>query len=170
MRTEGLFDAANHRGQIARLEVVFLLAALHAREIEDVVDEPREPPGLGGDDLQIRALLRGVGNAAFGEQFGKHADGRERRLQFVRDIADEIGLLPGELQFRVQAPDDEPAADADGEHEHRNEQAEREPRGARRFRELRRINQIRRDLPMRQRIADFGGDKRAFPIGLEFGR
>ena len=80
MRAKGLFDAANHRGQIARLEIVFLFAALHAGEIEDVVDEPREPSGLGGDDVQIRALLGGVGDALFGEQFGKHTDRSQRRF------------------------------------------------------------------------------------------
>ena len=113
-------------------------------------------------------MLRGVGDAAFGEQFGKHADGRERRFQFVRDVADEIGFLPRELQFGVQTADDEPASDADGQHQHGDEQAEREPGRVRGLSELCGIDEIRGDLPMRQRIADFRGDERAFPIRLKF--
>ena len=135
MRAEGLRGAADHPGQVARLEVVFLLAAFHAREIQHVVDEPGEPRGLGGDDVQVGTLLGRVGHAALGEQFGEHADGRERRLQFVRDVADEIGFLPRQFQFGIQAADDEPASDADGEHQHGDEQAEREFGGVRRLSE-----------------------------------
>ena len=122
--------------------------------------------GLGGDDVQIGALLGGVGHAPLGEQFGKHADGRERRLQFVRDVADEIGFLPRQFQFGVQAADDEPASDADGQHQHGDEQAERQFGGVRRLGELRGIDEIRGHLPMRQRLADFRGDERAFPVRL----
>jgi len=48
MRPEIFRRRADDFRQVARLEVVFLLAALHAREIEDVVDKPREPRGFGG--------------------------------------------------------------------------------------------------------------------------
>jgi len=45
-------------------------------------------------------------------------------LSSCEDIADEIGLLARERELVVQAADNEPAADDDGQHEHGDEQAE----------------------------------------------
>ena len=70
----------------------------------------------------------------------------------------------------VQIRDDEPAADADGQDQHGDQQAERELQGSGRLGESRRIEQIDRDLPMRQGFADFCGDERVFPIRLKQGR
>ena len=42
--------------------------------------------------------------------------------------------------------------------------------GARRLRERGGIDEIRGDLPMRQRVADFRGDERAFPVRRKFAR
>ena len=58
----------------------------------------REAGGFGGDDVEIGTLFGGIVDAAFGEQFGEHADRGERSFQFVRDIADEIGFLARERQ------------------------------------------------------------------------
>ena len=95
VRAIGLSGVARDRNEIAIAQVVFLFAAFHAREIEHVIDQPRQSCGLGGDDLKIRTLLGGVRHAAFGQQFGKHANRSERSFQFVRDVADEIGFLTG---------------------------------------------------------------------------
>ena len=108
--------------KVACLEMVFLFAALDAGEIEDVVDETGEAGGFGGDDAEIGTLFDWIVDAAFGEQFREHADRGERSFQFVRDVADEIGFLPREGQLTIQVGDDEPAADADGEHEQRDDE------------------------------------------------
>jgi hypothetical protein len=74
VRTIGFSRFAHEVSEVASLEVVFLLAAFEAGEIEDIVNETAEASGFGGDDAEIRALLDRIIDAAVGEQFGEHAD------------------------------------------------------------------------------------------------
>src|SRR6185312_12258686 len=102
VRPVGFGSFADDVHEIGIAEIIFLFAAFQAGEIEDVVDEAREAGGFGGDDLQIGALFGGVGDAIFRQQFGEHADGSERRFQFVRNVADEIGFLAGERELTIE--------------------------------------------------------------------
>ena len=169
VRAVGFNGLARERRQIARNKIVFLLASLDAREVEDIVDEPGESGGLGRDDPQEMAPLGVVLHAVFGEHLGEHADGRERRFEFVRDVADEVGLLPRERQLPAQIGADEPASDADGQHEKADEKAEREPRGRGGLAGLGGVQQINGRFPVGQHFADLGGDEGVFPAGA-FGR
>ena len=49
--------------------------------------------------FQIGTLLGRIAHPALGEQFGEHPDGRQRRLQFMRHVADEISFLPRQFEF-----------------------------------------------------------------------
>ena len=93
---------ADDLDQVASPEVVFLLASFHSGEVEHVIDEPSEARSFGGDDIEIRTLLGRIDDAAFGEQFGEHADRSQRSLEFVGNVADKIGFLPGRVQLPVE--------------------------------------------------------------------
>ena len=106
-------SALDHGVEIERFLVELLLLPLEAREVEHVVDQPREPLGFDHDDAQILRVFRGALAAAILHQFGKHADGSERRLQLVRDIGNEVGLLLRERELAARVGHDEPAAAGD---------------------------------------------------------
>ena len=84
----------------------------------------------------------------------------------MRDVADEVGLLSGQRELPFQVQHNQPAADADGQHEQRNQQAEREFQCLGRPGEPRGIQEINRDLPVRQCLPDFGRDERTLPVPL----
>ena len=62
-------------------------------QIEEIVQQGREPRALGADDAEVPAtvLRRDV---ALQHQVGEAEDAGQRRAQLVRDIADEIRLQP----------------------------------------------------------------------------
>jgi len=163
----GVGGVANQGGEITFLELVFLLAPFQPCEIQDVIDEPSEAGGFGGDDGQVRTLFGRVGDPPLGQQFGEHADRRERGLQLVRDVADEVGLLAGQSELAVQVADDEPASDPDRQHQGGDEQAQGELYGVGGPGDLCGVKQVHSEFPMGRNLADFRRDKGAFPIGAE---
>src|SRR5262249_15408328 len=84
--------ARQHLGEIPDLEIVGDLAALDLGEVEDVVDEVRQALALARDDLGVLPRRLGALGAAGGEQLAEHADERQRRLELVRDVGDEVAL------------------------------------------------------------------------------
>ena len=149
--------------QIERLQIEPLLLAAHFCKIEHVVDQPREAFRLDGDDAQILVLLfRGL--RAVVHQLREHADARERRLQLVRHIRDEVRLLLRERELPARIRDDEPSAECDERHRARDGECERAPQAARTFRQRRRAREVERRLPMRQRLADFTRDEGPLPV------
>ena len=129
VRTIGPGRLANDVYEVSVVNVVFLLATFHAGKVEDVVDEPGQTSGFGGDDMEVRTLLIRVRDALVGEQFGEHADGSQGRFELVRDVAHEISFLAGQRELAVEVGDNKPASDADGQHQRGDEQAERQVGG-----------------------------------------
>jgi len=77
-------------------------------------------------------------------------------------------FLPRELQFGVQAADNEPASNADGQHQHGDKQTQRELRRVRGLRELRGVDEItRRTSQCGSSIADFTWRQTAASSWLE---
>ena len=64
------------------------LAPVHPRQVEQVADEPLEPPCLLAD--RRRSLV--AGEHAVLEPLGVAADRRQRRLQLVADREQEVAL------------------------------------------------------------------------------
>ena len=126
MRAVGFGCLARDGGNVACLEVVFLLATFDASEIKDVVDQPGQTRRLRRDDGEIRALFGAVRDSALSQQFREHTNGSQRRLQLMRNVANEIGFLPRQRELAIQIGDNQPAPDADGGHQHGNEKPERQ--------------------------------------------
>ncbi len=91
------------------------------------------------------------------------------RLQFVRDVADEIGFLLGEEHLAADVRGDERASRDDRHDQQKDDEAEGELQRVRRFRHHLGIGQVKRGFPVGQRLADFGRHERMFPVGLEVG-
>ncbi len=83
------------------------------------------------------------------------------------DVADEVGLLARKGELAVQVGDNEPAPDTDGGEQDADEQAECQLKRVSRLGEFGGVQEIDGEFPMRQRLADFGGDKGSFPVGAE---
>ena len=99
---------------------------LESAEIEYVVEEPGEAGGLGLDDLDELPAAGGIEVGVAFEEFREHPDRGQRRLQFVGDIGDEVGLLPRQEQLALEVVDDQPRADTHREQEHAHEQGDGE--------------------------------------------
>ena len=99
-------DASSRR--VAALDLDVQRARLEPAHPEDVVDDPREPLGLGGDDVEQPLTLRARARhrRALKGQRGA-VDRRERRAELVRDRRDELALqaldapLLGQVAERV---------------------------------------------------------------------
>ena len=155
MRTKRFRRGADHFRQIARLEIVFFLAAFHAREIEHVVDEPRQPRGLGRDDVADRSAV------SRDQSTRPSASNSENMRMEVSGVFNSCETLPTKSVFcrasfnsapRLRTISRLPMPMAISSTA--IEQAERELGRAGGLRELRRIDEIRGDFPMRQRLAD----------------
>ena len=85
------------------------------------------------------------------------------------DVADEIGLLPGDRQMAVQVRHDQPTANANRQNQRANEQAQRPFDRICRPGQSVRIQQINRGFPMRQFFTYFRRHERPFPIRFESG-
>ena len=87
---DGLLDDV---GQLHRAEAERLAPALDALQIENVVDEPDQPIGVGeGDAQQVGGLFVGLRQNAGAEQSQRAADGSERSAQLVADRGNELIL------------------------------------------------------------------------------
>src|SRR5207247_4075846 len=62
-------------------------------EVEQVVEERREPVGLAADELEVATPVGRV-EIALEDEVGEAEDARERRPQLVRDAAHELALHP----------------------------------------------------------------------------
>ena len=164
MQLVALPSALDDRVQIERASFEALLPPLDAREIEHVIDQPREPLRLHHDDAQILRVLGCRFGAPALHQLGKHADGGERRLQLVRDIGDEIRLLLRERELPARIRHHQPAAARDGPQRRDDHEDQRAAQRARGFLQLLRAMQVERGFPVRQRFADLRRDKGPLPI------
>ena len=154
---------------IERAKIVALLLSFEPGEIEHVVDQPGEPLGFGDDDPQVLgAFFRGRVPAL--HHFGKHADRRQRGLELMRDIGNEIGFLLGERKLAARIREDGPAAKGDRRQGSRDQKQERAANPARIFLQLFRTIQIEPGFPVRQRFANFGSDKWPAPIAARLVR
>src|SRR5262245_65005968 len=80
------------RSEVARRQMVALLPAVDAREVEDALDEPRQAIALAHDDLAVGLPLLLREPAAVLQRLTVEADEGQRCLQLVRDAAHEVGL------------------------------------------------------------------------------
>src|SRR5436309_12262830 len=77
----------------------------------------------------------------------------------MRNIADEVGLLPSQAELALDIGDNEGPSLAYGQHQEPNEQRESEFKRLSAARQPGRIVQIDSDCPVRQNLADFLRDK-----------
>ena len=87
--------------QVGGLHAIRAQARFHAREVEDVLDQPRQLLRLAVDDPVVLLRALGRAHAAELERLGKQLDQRERRLEVVRHRRDEIRLELGERALRA---------------------------------------------------------------------
>ena len=106
------------------LRTEFTLQGMTAIQAYDGKEAWRIAPFRGRVDPEKMAALRVVLHAVFGQHFGEHPDGSKRGLQFVRDVADEVGLLAREPELAVEIGHDEPASHRNGENEQGDEETE----------------------------------------------
>jgi hypothetical protein len=66
------------------------LSRFDARELQEIVGETAEARGVVANDFKEAAIIFFVLERAAEQRFGEALDGGERRLEFVRDIGDEI--------------------------------------------------------------------------------
>ena len=161
MRAIGLAGFLHHRSQIEISEVIVLIPPLHSSAIEHIVNQARQAGGLGGDNLEEMALPARVRRFVFGQQFGKHADRGERRLQFVRDVADEIRLLAGQSQLTFHVGHHQCAAGSNRQHQQPDQQRQRQMEDAGGAGQPSGILQIHCHRPMGQSLADLPSYERA---------
>ncbi len=115
---EGLDGTAHDRLEVAPGEGVGLLASLEGGEVEHVLDQAREALGLPQDDLEVLLPFL-LGSHAVGQQeLAEHPHHRERRLQLVADVGDEVALqlgqpplLRGCVEQEADAEDDDHQGD-----------------------------------------------------------
>ena len=79
---------ARDLGEVDRLRPHRELGTVHAREVEQVANEPLEPAALGADDARRLSRLE----RALGEPFRVAADRGQRRLQLMADREQERTL------------------------------------------------------------------------------
>ena len=103
-------------------ELVDAHAALDLGEVEHVVDQAGEPHALAPDDLGVLVGLLGALGAALGEHLAEHRDDRERRLELVRHVGDELAL---ELVEPALAADRE-AEEGEAAEDHRDRAADQQ--------------------------------------------
>ena len=107
MRLRRLDDGEGEERRVALLDGDVQRPRLDAAHPEDVVHDPREALGLGGDDVEQTLALRLERRVLALERESCAVDRRERRPQLVRDRRDELALqaldapLLGEVSERV---------------------------------------------------------------------
>ena len=68
------------------------LAGLETAQVQHLAHQPGEPPGLGGDDLQVFLLPLG-GDGTVQNAVGKAGDGGHGGLEFVGDVGHKFAAL-----------------------------------------------------------------------------
>ena len=99
---------------------------LQTIEIENVVYQAGKALTLCDDHLEIMALLRGVLDPVFLQQFCKHPDAGKRGLEFVRDVGNKRGLLLCGHHVAMCLPCKQRAAEDDGSDEDGKEENRQE--------------------------------------------
>ncbi len=84
--------APHHLGHVGVGELVDVDAALDLGEVEHVVDQAGQAHALAPDDLGVLGGLARALGAALGQHLAEHADDRQRGLELVRDVGDELAL------------------------------------------------------------------------------
>ncbi len=100
-----------HIHQAGGTQAVDLLALLDLGEVEYVVHQPGEAFALIDDGLQVLCARLLIARAAQRQGFGEHPDGRQRGLQLVRYVGDELGAHFGEAYVAVDVPQEQIAAE-----------------------------------------------------------
>src|SRR4051812_39034002 len=93
VRAAGLEREVDHRAEAHQLAADRELAARDARDVEEIVDEPRHLVDLAVDHRARPFELRREA-ALLGEQRDRVADRRERVAQLVRQHGEELVLAP----------------------------------------------------------------------------
>ena len=97
-RGEPVDDPTHHLADVERLQGHRQRAAVEQREVEEILHDGAERPGVGGDaPHEVEALLLGEAVPAGGQEPGEPGDGGRRRPQLVRRGAEEHGLEAVEL-------------------------------------------------------------------------
>ena len=105
--------------------------AVELGEIQHVLDESREALRLACDLVVVLLALLLVGHPGVLQKFRVHADGGQRRLEFVTYRRDEILALGGERELALREPvDADEAAGQHDEHGDAQEQEDAATRGA----------------------------------------
>ena len=103
-------------------EVVCLLVRFDTREVENVVDEVRQTLALPRDDLVVVLPLLRFANSIQRERLSEESNQRQRSLQLVRHVGDEIGLHVREKSFlskrQVEADESQHHAGAESRQEY----------------------------------------------------
>ena len=110
LRREELDLVLEQLAELERLEREREAPGLDLLQVEEVVDERRQPLRLAVDRLQV-ALARVLVEVLVHEQLGEAEHARERRAQLVRDGRDELGLEPRGLALGGDLAHDDDAAD-----------------------------------------------------------
>ncbi len=121
MGTEQLADRLNLHRERPPAERERPLAAVGASELENVVDEAREPLRLGRDGPIVLGPLLLAGNEPVAEHLSVHADGGEGRLQLVGDRSHEAAPLLREAQRNGHHAVEREEPCACGQHEEHGE-------------------------------------------------
>ena len=106
----GLQRAPHQVGHVGFAEVVFLLAGLDPREIEDIVDQRGQSLAFLANDLVVLVLFRRSGKPSQLQGLGIKADQRQRRPQFVRDVGHEVRFQLRQREFPGHVAIGEPHA------------------------------------------------------------
>jgi hypothetical protein len=105
-------------------ELVEPAARLHARPVEQAVDEAGEARRLVGDDLERLGLAVGVLQPPELQGLDEHPDRGERRAQVVRDLVHEVGLQLRDARLAGEHRDGGRGAGDGGHDEGHDEPAE----------------------------------------------
>src|SRR5690606_11808483 len=115
MHPVGLEHLADHGGQVSLLERIGPSSRLDARELEHVRDQVAEADALARDDLEVLAALRGIAQPLEEHRLAAEPYERERRLELMRDVGDELGLHAREQELAPDAAIEEEETRKDDE-------------------------------------------------------
>ncbi len=80
-------------------ELHFQLPRFDPPELQQVVRQASEPGGMFADDFEKSPVVAGIFEGAAQQSFRKALNGRQRRLEFMRNVGDEV------LADALQAPE-----------------------------------------------------------------
>ena len=105
-RAGASFSAASseHRPDVADRDRGLAPPALELRELEHVVDQPRQALRLAGDRGVVLLALRLARDEPVAQHLRVHADRGERRLELVGDRRDEVAAPLGVVHHHGRGP------------------------------------------------------------------